>query len=261
MSDKRLSRFAATVLQSLADGRKATRFGHGHMLMGETRVPDHVIARLLKDDLIVSSATGFKITPAGEACLKRRLKPPRAALGESPDRYRVQHMDLDTDARAAGRMKALRNHAESALGRLARRRGRDGKPLISARQYDAGEKLREDFEAAGLGARVTLSYDAPPLSRGRRAAPDMPTATERQIHARQQLQRALDLVGPGMGDLLLRVCCYLEGLEEAERAMGWPVRSGKTILALALDRLADHYEGRRPPVDWLKKCTILEKTA
>jgi hypothetical protein len=32
-----------------------------------------------------------------------------------------------------------------------------------------------------------------------------------------------------------------EGLETAERALGWPSRAGKLVLRLALDRLATHY--------------------
>jgi hypothetical protein len=40
---------------------------------------------------------------------------------------------------------------------------------------------------------------------------------------------------------LLRVCCFLEGIESAEKALGWPSRSGKLVLGLALDRLARHY--------------------
>lgn len=259
MPDNGLSGLALRVLQAVADGRKISLGAGGDCQVGTTRVPGHVIERLTATDLLQRRASGLEATPAGLALLRRRRQVPRPALGESPDCYRAQHMELTAGRSTAIRMKKLRNHAESPIGRLACRRGRDGQPLISARQYDAGEKLREDFEAAGLGPRVTLSYDAPPISRGRRAAPGTPNATERQIHARQQLQHALDLVGPGMGDLLLRVCCYLEGLEDAERALGWPVRSGKTVLALALDRLADHYEGRRRPVDWLKKCTNMEK--
>jgi hypothetical protein len=32
-----------------------------------------------------------------------------------------------------------------------------------------------------------------------------------------------------------------EGLPDAERSLGWPVRSGKLVLRIALDRVADYY--------------------
>ena len=41
--------------------------------------------------------------------------------------------------------------------------------------------------------------------------------------------------------MLWRVVCAGEGLETAERALGWPVRAGKLVLQLALDRLVVHY--------------------
>jgi len=42
--------------------------------------------------------------------------------------------------------------------------------------------------------------------------------------------------------MVLRCCCYLEGLETAEKKMGWSARSGKIVLRIALYRLRRHYE-------------------
>ena len=55
---------------------------------------------------------------------------------------------------------------------------------------------------------------------------------------------ALAAVGPGLSDILWRVACEGEGLAEAEKGLGWPVRAGKLVLGLALDRLATHYENQ-----------------
>jgi hypothetical protein len=37
------------------------------------------------------------------------------------------------------------------------------------------------------------------------------------------------------------VVCVGEGLETAEKAMGWPARAGKLVLTLGLDRIAVFY--------------------
>ena len=59
--------------------------------------------------------------------------------------------------------------------------------------------------------------------------------------ARDRVMAALSSLGPGLSDVALRVCCFLEGLEACERRMGWSARSGKVVLKLSLQRLADHY--------------------
>ena len=60
--------------------------------------------------------------------------------------------------------------------------------------------------------------------------------------ARDRVAGALRDLGPGLGDVALRCCCYLEGLERTEKRMGWSARSGKIVLRIALQRLKRHYE-------------------
>ena len=64
---------------------------------------------------------------------------------------------------------------------------------------------------------------------------------ERQLAARQRFDGAVAAAGPGLSDILWRVVCAGEGLPDAERALAWPVRSGKLVLRLALDRVAGFY--------------------
>ena len=64
---------------------------------------------------------------------------------------------------------------------------------------------------------------------------------EGPMAARDRVAKALSCLGPGLSDVVLRVCCFLEGLEACERRMGWSARSGKVVLKIALHRLAEHY--------------------
>lgn len=66
-------------------------------------------------------------------------------------------------------------------------------------------------------------------------------ATERQMAARGRFEGAIAAAGPDLADILWRVVCNGEGLPDAEKSLGWPMRSGKLVLRIALDRVAGFY--------------------
>ena len=140
-----------------------------------------------------------------------------------------------------GRPRRLRvNLAESPLQVLARRRDREGAAFRTQGQVGAGERLREDFELAQMGARVAQNWDRF-LTAGVDAGRSTGSWGGGSEGARNRVAAALRDLGPGMGDLVLRVCCFLEGIEQTEQRLGWSARSGKLVLRLALMRLERHY--------------------
>ena len=134
-------------------------------------------------------------------------------------------------ARRGGRSVTV-NLAESPLGWLFAR-GR-----LSERQYDAGERLRADWERAQLSPSVTMRWDA---VRVKSTGDGGLNGAERQMAAKARFDGAVAAAGPGLADVLWRVVCAGETLPDAEKAMAWPVRSGKLVLRLALDRVAAFY--------------------
>lgn len=142
---------------------------------------------------------------------------------------------IDPDKAGPQVMRHVTVHvAESPIAWLASR------GHLTDAQLRAGERLRADYERAGLAARVTMRWDAAPpaKSRGGARASDASLA---RIDAHRRFHDALDAVGPGLADICWRVVCAGEGIGGAEKMLGWPARSGKLVLGLALDRLARFY--------------------
>ena len=130
------------------------------------------------------------------------------------------------------------NDAESPLAWLRSRKDKAGRPLISVEQFMAGERLRGDYERACLERRVTAAWDLPAGRKGGNSAADL---TDAALTARQNLNDALDDVGPELASILIQVCCLAAGIEQAERVLDLPQRSGKAVLSLGLTALARHY--------------------
>ncbi|MCL9982704.1 MAG: DUF6456 domain-containing protein [Erythrobacter sp.] len=109
---------------------------------------------------------------------------------------------------------------------------------IDARLFDAGEALRGDYERAQLAPSVTMRWD--PV-RVKTTGPSGLSPSERQIAARHRFDGAIRAAGRGLEDILWRVVCAGEALPEAEKGLGWPARSGKLVLKIALERVAEFY--------------------
>ena len=198
-----------------------------------------MVRELVGRGWLIREPTGScRISVAGERWLAG------ASAGE--DGFGDQHRLVRRPGRSQkrGATGPAVNEAESPLGWLRSRRDKQGEPLISEAQYNAGERLRVDFTVAQLSPKVTLSWDGciAPGSRGRSGRrPDSLDVSERALAAKQRFMRALDAVGPEMSGILVDVCCLARGLEAAERSLGWPQRSGKLVLQIALTQLARHY--------------------
>ena len=124
------------------------------------------------------------------------------------------------------------NVAESPLGWL------HAHGHLEDRLFDAGERLRADYERSQLGPNVTMRWDPVRVKGGGEGGLN---PTERQIAAKSRFDGALLQAGKGLEDILWRVVCAGETLPVAEKALSWPARSGKLVLKLALDRVADFY--------------------
>ena len=178
------------------------------------------------------------LSRTGAAALRRRLSTPADTTAERP-------ADIVKDAVSLPRI----NVAESPLSWLRQHKDGNGRPLLTDAEFDAGERLRADFERAHLQPRVTSAWSAVANdSRARRAAPGLAMAmSDNAVAARQQVEAALVAVGPEHAGVLVDVCCLLQGIELTERNKGWPRRSGKVVLQHALAALARHY-GLAPAV-------------
>jgi hypothetical protein len=196
-----------------------------------------VVESMLGRGYIVERGGSVALSDVGRAVLRRSLSSAEGCLAQRKDLA----ASVIVDAEGALRHVTV-DRGESPLSWLRHRRGRDGRPLIDAVEFTAGERLRTDFERGRMMPRVTANWSAAVAGHRRDGgAGGMADLTEAAIAARRRIERALDFVGPELGGLLVDFCCFLKGLEEIERERLWPARSAKLVLRLGLSTLARHY--------------------
>lgn len=250
-----LSSFGRRVLKKMTTGVPAHSKTDGGASVGTLKVPASVFGLLKAKDLIVAeSESRYRASDIAphylartEGSGRRGRSPVAGGKARKNERFGGQHQrPTASQVEEGGRRRRIgKNLCESPLGRLVGRRGRDGRVLITQTQFEAGERLRCDFEWAGMAPGMTVRYDGLPVGSGRRTAPADHDPALAQIHAKRRFDAAIAAVGPGLADILIRVCCFHEAIDGVERALAWPSRSAKVVLAIALDRLVDHYDGKK----------------
>lgn len=204
-----------------------------------TGVVDRVVAEAMAlQGWIVAAVSGriarYHITAAGRSALADMM-----ARDESAQAVGATEPDPEATRNMPRRIRY--SLAESPLAALARRRDSNGKRFLNAPLVHTGERLREDFELAQMETDVGRDWDGF-LTALRSDAPPCPTKGPAGVmQAQARVIAALQDLGPGLSDITLRCCCFLEGLETAEKQLGWSARSGKIVLRIALMQLKRHY--------------------
>lgn len=211
-------------------------------------VVDRTLAEALAlRDWIACPAPGrlsrYHITPEGRSALSQFV-----ASRENRARSRQESASLATRKTNRNRRRPRRARyglGETPLHMLARLTDRDGSPFLTTDLVRAGERLREDFELAQVAehlAQTSAQFregDCGPTTPRRRRPGQAASAAKKRAAA------ALNALGEGLSDIVMRCCCHLEGLEAAERQLGWSARSGKVVLRIALQQLKLHYDAQQ----------------
>ena len=123
--------------------------------------------------------------------------------------------------------------------------------VVEARVHSCEPRVDTDFELAQMGPKIAQNWERFLTAGSSRDAAPGRGGCDGPQNARIRVARAMEALGPGLSDIVFRICCFLEGLETAEKRLGWSARSGKVVLKIALERLAAHY--RFAPTETCRK--------
>ncbi len=186
------------------------------------------LKRFLSADLIeIKKTGGYQISKTGKFYYRRQYS--------QIDPFREQHQNIEKTPE--GRIK---NTTETPLEWLKSRVNKGGIKFTEA-EFAAGDRIRKEYELAKMNHTMSIDYEKPIVQDGRKSGKVTYDLPDFVLDTRQKLRKTLNAVGEDLADILIIVCCQLSGLEEAEKVMQWPRRSGKLVLKIALARLAQYY--------------------
>lgn len=259
--DKRVVRILKILSKRTSSGIEIRSGEVGMQLI--VRGKNHSVSNRIFDDLVKKryafiDGNHLKISLEGMRVL-------RAATGMELVEQ-VPNRSLASHPGDAGMPPTLENLDESPLKKLVSLKTKNGTPYLSDHEFQAGERLRRDFEIAQLQPKISANYSATAGSSGKGGHFQVSEISDFALDARNRIDAAVSTLGPELSGVALDVCCFLKGLELVERERSWPPRSAKLMLKTCLSVLARHYgisgfenrnsgkisawnrEGYRPPI-------------
>lgn len=217
-------------------------------------VARNVARAMVLKDWIVCDAPGrisrYKITARGRSALSRMVaEAENRATGFAEMQSGFSSLQEGDGGAGPNGRTARFSVADSPLTSLARRRDRNGQAFLSEALVTAGERLREDFELAQMGPGNSVNWQRFLSGEQRQSYVTDQGVSGSPAMARERVVQAMHELGEGLADVALRCCCFLEGLERAERRLGWSARSGKIVLRIALIRLSEYYRSQAGGVE------------
>lgn len=225
-------------------------------------VSREVAEALALREFITGKQTGrlarYTITGAGRAEVRRMLA--EAESRRAAQRGTGEDPALESDEGAGSSATAPRlapkprrsAGTDAPLHILARRNRPDGEAWLPPELVAAALRFRENWEIAQIGGSLPGDWDVfvsgrfgPGLTGGRAAvgggAHPSGRAT-RRLEAEEALAAAIRALGPDLAEAVLLGVCQEHGMEDIEKRLAYPARSGKIVLRIALRMLARHYQ-------------------
>jgi len=200
------------------------------------KLPHTVLREALSDGLLLQ-----KLSKQSADTMTVFLSDEGALRAESLRKEHAQtHQKLEPVQQKGSIEPVVRNDG-SPLARLYFSKRKELGSWLSKEEYHAGERLRVDFEKSHVSPNLGVNWHAFGMPRAPSRGESSADKSDFADAARVRLSKALTIVGPEMADLLLDVCCFLKGLEAVETERGWPRRSAKLLLKVALATLDRHY--------------------
>lgn len=199
------------------------------------RFSSELVMEAKKKNFLEVADKVLNISDAGTYFLKQSLNPD-ALLARSQNKLKTTHVVINDEHH-----KVQVNTNESPLMRLFSRKTKAGTTYISMEEFQAGERLRKDFERGQLQPKISASLQGSVGSTARSGFSDANDIADFAIDARKRVGMAIDKLGPELSGVTIDICCFLKGLEHVERERQWPPRSAKLMLKTALSLLARHY--------------------
>ncbi len=207
------------------DEEKIWRFSHNNR---SVNLPNCEIEQMVSDGII--DLVGEKIAPnsLSKNWLKRKLS-------NHQEQFSEQHRKI---IHKQGGIKYNLN--ENIIVRLSiAKNGQE--PFLLPHHIEAAKRFSFLFEKSHLRQSITIRYNEGAVAGSKRSLNFSNDISDMAIDAREKIEKILAYLPKDCAKVILDVCGFEKGLQKIEKEHGWPSRSAKLVLRIALEQMANYF--------------------